>query len=282
METAFLGVESLVNAGENIKGIMMLMVLCSARIYVALLVMPVSNDSILKGVTRNGLALSFGIFLAFGQPINVLQAMPTLSLLTLIAKESIIGLLLGYAVSVVFWTAEGVGVLIDNQAGYNNVQQTNPLSGEQSTPVGNMLSQLAISCFYMLGGMMAFASLIFESFKWWPLQSTLPQWTLLLERFVAVHTESITTAVITIASPVVMVLLLIDLGIGLIAKTADKLEPNNLGQPIKGAVAMLMLVMLVSVFFEQVRPQLALHTIGKQLEVWTKPHPAKPQTPKAQ
>jgi type III secretion protein T len=267
----FSGGEAMVRLGEAAKSLMMLVTLCSARIYAAMVVMPVTNDQILRGGTRNGLALSFGIFIAWGQPMNVVEGLGTLSLLALVAKESLIGLLLGYAVSIVFWTAEGVGVLIDNQAGYNNVQQQNPLSGEQSTPVGNMLSQLAISCFYMLGGMMAFAGLLFESFKWWPLGSLLPGWSQVLERFVTTQTSSLTAAAVTMASPVVMVLLLIDLGIGLVAKTADKLEPNNLAQPIKGAVAMLMLVMLVAVFFEQVRPQLALHSIVQQLEVWLKP-----------
>lgn len=267
----FSGGEAVVHLGEAAKSLMMLVTLCSARIYAAMIVMPVSNDQILRGGTRNGLALSFGVFIAWGQPMNVVEGLGTLSLLTLVAKEALIGLLLGYAVSIVFWTAEAVGVLIDNQAGYNNVQQQNPLSGEQSTPVGNMLSQLAIACFYMLGGMMAFAGLLFESFKWWPLGVMLPGWSQVLERFVATQTGSLTTMAVAMASPVVMVLVLIDLGIGLVAKTADKLEPNNLGQPIKGAVALLMLVMLVAVFFEQVRPQLALHSIVQSLQVWVKP-----------
>jgi type III secretion protein T len=279
MGEAIAGAVTMVQLGETAKSVMMLLILCSARIYAAMIVMPVSNDQVLRGGSRNGLALSFGVFIAWGQPISVMEGMGTLALVTTLAKECMIGLLLGYAVSIVFWTAEGVGVLIDNQAGYNNVQQNNPLSGEQSTPVGNMLSQLAISCFYMLGGLMAFAGLMFESFKWWPLDAMLPGWSQLLERFVAAQTAGLTAMVVTIASPVVMVLLLIDLGIGLIAKTADKLEPNNLGQPIKGAVAVLMLVMLVAVFFEQVRPQLALHSIVRQMEVWQKPPSAPPKAP---
>lgn len=261
----------MVRLGESAKSLMMLVTLCSARLYAAMVVMPITNDQILRGGARNGMALSFGIFIAWGQPIDVVEGISTLALLALVAKEALIGLLLGYAVSIVFWTAEAVGVLIDNQAGYNSVQQQNPLSGEQSTPVGNMLSQLAITCFYMLGGMMAFAGLLFESFKWWPLGKLLPGWSQVLERFVTTQTSGLTSMAVTMASPVVMVLLLIDLGIGLVAKTADKLEPNNLGQPIKGAVALLMLVMLVAIFFEQVRPQLALHSIVQQLEVWVKP-----------
>ena len=267
----FAGTEALIHLGESAKSLLTLLAVCSLRGYVAMLVLPVTNDSVLQGVVRNGLALTIGIFIAAGQPLQALDGVPTLTLLALIAKEGLIGLLLGYAVSTVFWVAEGVGVLIDNQAGYNNVQQTNPLSGEQSTPVGNLLSQLAICGFYLLGGMMALVGLLFESFHWWGLDRLMPEWSQLLERFLQVQVSSYLQAVVKIASAVVMVLLLIDLGIGLIAKTADKLEPNNLAQPIKGAVALLMLVMLVAVFFEQVRPQLALHAMAHDLSAWLRP-----------
>lgn len=268
MSDPFAGTEALIHLGESAKSLLTLLAVCSLRAYVAMLVLPVTNDQVLQGVVRNGLALTIGIFIAMGQPLHVVDNVSTFTLLAMIAKEGLIGLLLGYAISTVFWIAEGVGVLIDNQAGYNNVQQTNPLSGEQSTPVGNLLSQLAICGFYMLGGLIALVGLMFESFQWWPLDRLMPEWSNLLERFLQIQVSHYLQAVVKIASAVVMVLLLIDLGIGLIAKTADKLEPNNLGQPIKGAVALLMLVMLVAVFFEQVRPQLALHAMGRELAAW--------------
>lgn len=269
----FAGTEALVHLGESAKSLLTLLALCSLRGLVAMLVLPVTNDNVLQGVVRNGLALTLGVFIAAGQPLQVVENVPTLLLLAMAAKEGLIGLLLGYAIATVFWVAEGVGVLIDNQAGYNNVQQTNPLSGEQSTPVGNLLSQLAICGFYLLGGMLVLVGLLFESFHWWPLDKLMPEWSHLLERFLQVQVSHYMQAVVKISSAVVMVLLLIDVGIGLLAKTADKLEPNNLGQPIKGAVAMLMLVMLVAVFFQQARPQLALQSMAHELSAWLRPPP---------
>ena len=265
------GTEALIHFGESLKGLMTLLALSSLRVYAALMVLPVANDQVMQGVVRNGLALTLGLFIAFGQPIDMVDGITALQLVSLMAKEALVGLLLGYAAATVFWTAEGVGVLIDNQAGYNNVQQTNPLSGEQSTPVGNLLSQLAISGFYMLGGMMVLSGLLFESFQWWPLQKLMPGWSGLLERFVQVQVTGYMTTVLKLASAVVIVLLLIDLGIGLIAKTADKLEPNNLAQPIKGAVTLLMLVVLIPVCFGQLRPELVLHAVAKDVKAWLAP-----------
>lgn len=265
------GVDALLRLGESAKGVLLLLAVCTLRVYAAMLVLPATNSQVLQGVVRNGVALTIGLFIAWGQPLDVIGGLSAMQLAMLIAKEGLIGMMMGFAVATIFWTAEGVGVLIDVQAGYNNVQQTNPLSGEQSTPVGNTLLQLAITGFYLLGGFMAFVGLLFDSFQWWPLREFTPLAPQLLERFVQTQLRNYTEAVIRIVCPVVMVLVLIDLSIGLIAKTADKLEPTNLGQPIKGAVAVLMLSMLVLLFFDQARTRLALQPLALELKALLAP-----------
>jgi type III secretion protein T len=257
---------ALIEQGAEFKGLLGVLALCTVRVYAAMLVLPATSDQILHGQIRNALALCFGLFIAWGQPPDLLTHFSVIQIVTLSAKEGMIGMLIGFAVSSVFWMAEGVGMLIDNQAGYNNVQQQNPLSGQQSTPVGNLLSQLAIVAFYMLGGMMVFVGLLLDSYEWWPLQGTLPSWPTLLERFLPAQVQSLSETTLKIAGPVIVTLMLIDLGIGLLGKAAEKLEPNSLGQPIKGATAMLMLVMLVSIFFNQARPELSLRPVARRLE----------------
>ncbi|MCW7540290.1 type III secretion system export apparatus subunit SctT [Aquabacterium sp. A7-Y] len=265
--------ESIIQYGEALKSLMTLLALCSLRGYAAMLVMPPTSDQSLQGVVRNGLALMLGLFVAWGQPLHVVEGIGTPMLLALLAKEALLGLLLGFAVSVVFWVAEGVGALIDNQAGYNNAQQTNPLNGEQSTPVGNLVSQLAIAGFYLLGGMVVLVGLLFESFLWWPLDGLAPTWSDALETFLSAQLGRYMESVVKIAAPVLLVLVLIDLGFGIIGKTADKLEPNSLAQPVKGAVALLMLSLLVAMFFEQTRPALALKPLAQELAHWLKARP---------
>jgi type III secretion protein T len=266
-------VASIADYGHLLKGVLQLLAVCTLRVYALFVVLPATADSSLQGPVRNGVCLTIGIYIAWGQPLQQVMDMQATALLMLLAKELLLGLLLGYAAAVVFWVAEGVGVLIDNQAGFNNVQQTNPLSGEQSTPVGNLLSQLAISGFYMLGGMVVLVGLLFQSFAWWPLNSLGPAWPTILEDFVRFYTGRYLAQVVQVAAPVLLVLLLVDLGVGLLSKSAEKLEPNALGQPIKGAVALTMLSLLVVVFFDQVRPTLSLQTLAAELAQWAKAIP---------
>jgi type III secretion protein T len=248
-----------------------LIVVCSVRVYAAMMVLPATSDAVLQGTVRNGVALTFGLFVAWGQPQQLLQDLSLPHLVVMVLKEAAIGMIIGMACGTIFWVAEGVGMLIDNQAGYNNVQQTNPMSGQQSTPVGNLLMQLAIASFYMLGGLLVFAGLMLDSFRWWPLTSAMPSWDHLLEGFLPLEIRSYGEAVLKVAGPIMMMMTIIDLGIGLLGKAAEKLEPGSLGQPIKGATAMLMLALLVAVFFQQVRPDLSLQPLKQRLEKMMQP-----------
>jgi type III secretion protein T len=252
-----------------VRGFILLISMCSTRALVAMLVIPATNDQVMQGMIRNGFAVCLGLFLAMGQSIDWALKLSTTEIFGIIVKEAMLGVLLGFATATIFWVAEGVGVLIDNQAGYNNVQQTNPLSGEQSTPVGNTLSQLSISGFYMLGGMLAWIGVLYDSYTWWPLANTLPSWGAVLERFVQIQVSKYLLAIAQICGPVLLILLLVDIGIGLISKIAEKLEANNLAQPIKGSVALFMLSLLVAVFFDQVRPQLAFKNFGAELKAFS-------------
>lgn len=263
--------ESLVALGESAKGVLMLLAICSLRIYAAMMLLPPTSDMVIQGVVRNGIVLTLGIFVALGQPLHTLETLSTFDLCLLMVKEAMVGALLGFAMGTIFWTVEGIGVLIDVQAGYNTVQQTNPLSGEQSTPVGNTMLQLAIACFYLLGGMMVMSQLIFDSFRWWPLLSPMPDWQQLLRTFMPAELNSYYSAVVTIASPFLAMLILVEVGVGYLGKAADKLEPNNHAQPIKSGVTIFMLVTLVAIFFQQARPQIGLAHVKPKIEALLAP-----------
>ncbi len=268
MNEALPGIAAMAGYAEVLKGVLQLLTLSTVRILAMFLVLPATADNSLQGTVRNGVCACLGLFIAWGQPLQPVMDLSGPALVLLLGKELLLGLLLGYAAAVVFWVAEGVGVLIDNQAGFNNVQQTNPLSGEQSTPVGNLLAQLAICGFYVLGGMVFLVGLLFESFRWWPLATLAPHWPAPLEDFLRIYTGRYLQHVVQIAAPVLLVLVLVDLGIGLLSKSAEKLEPNNLGQPIKGTVALVMLSLLVVAFFDEVRPALSLQALSQELRAW--------------
>jgi type III secretion protein T len=259
-----------VELGEAVKTLLGLMAVCCARMFgLALIFAPFGEDAI-KGVVRNGMVLMMGFYIAWGQPLRVINDLDTFQLFLVIVKEGILGLMLGFACSVVFWVAEAVGALIDNQAGFNNVQQSNPMSGAESTPLGNVMGQLGHACFWMLGGITVLIGLLFESYQWWPLTRMTPDWSRILVEFTQSQVAQLMRMTLVLAAPAMLVLVLIDLGFGLIGKAAEKLEPNSLAQPIKGVVGMLMVALLIGLFFHEARPMLTLLHLQQEIGAWIK------------
>lgn len=248
--------DEMVALSEALETVLLTIALSSIRLFAAFNVLPATGPQFLQGLTRSGVVVMIGSYVAFGMPAEAVHDISAAQWLGLAVKESIIGLLIGFAAATVFWTAECVGAMIDTQTGYNNVQLSNPLSGQQSTPVSNLLLQLVIMVFYTLGGMLVFVGALFESFTVWPILSPMPSMQGVSDLIFLREIDTLMTAVVKFAAPVILVLLLIDLGFGLITRSADKLEPNSLSQPVKGAVTMLLLALLVGIFIEQVRHHL--------------------------
>jgi type III secretion protein T len=249
----FASIESIAALGTSADDLLLIIALCSLRFLAALYVLPATGPSSIQGLSRAGLVVILASYVAFGVPLEAVQHLNTVQWFSYALKESMIGLLIGFSASTVLWTAQCVGALIDTQTGYNNMQMTNPMQGEQSTPVSNILLQFVVTVFFMIGGMLAFLQVMFDSFKIWPILAPLPSMNGTSDVFVIKTTDALMTGVVKFAAPVLIVLILIDLGFGLVARTAEKLEPMSLSQPIKGAVTMLMLALLVGLFIEQVR-----------------------------
>ncbi|KVK75951.1 type III secretion system protein [Burkholderia cepacia] len=238
-------------------GLFYLLALSSVRLLVVFTILPATSEDAVTGTVRNGIVLMFALFVAYGQPADALASADMLRLVMLTAKEAFVGALIGYAASSIFWIAEGVGTIVDDMAGYNSVQMNNPMHGEQSTPVANTLMQLAITLFYVLGGMIVLLGAIYESYRWWPLVQAAPDVGGIAESFLLKRTDSMMNAITKLAAPIMLILALIELGFGYMSRTADKLEPSNLSQPVRGALALLLLALLAQAFVAHVKTELA-------------------------
>jgi type III secretion protein T len=238
---------------EPFNSLFIAIALSSLRLFAAFNLLPAMGEQFIQGYVRTGTVVVIGAFVAFGLPADAAAHLSAAQWLGFAVKESMIGLVLGFAASSVFWVAQSVGALIDTQAGFNNVQLSNPLSGESSTPVSNLLLQLVVVVFFQLGGMLVFIGAVFESFQVWPIFAPLPELSKVPDVFLVQQTDSMMASIVKFAAPILLVLVLIDLGFGLVTRTADKLQPANLSQPIKGAVTLLLLALLAGVLITQVR-----------------------------
>lgn len=236
MEAAF----ELQGWSNTLQNGLLIVLLHSIRFYTASLVIPPLSGEGMAFITPALAFIAGGLAAMGGSPVD-LDDFNRASLIWLIPKEALIGLLLGYGVASVFWTVESVGAFLDSQSGLNSVQQNNPISNEQNTPLSNLLSQLATTLFYGLGGLQAVLALLFKSQIWWPVFSPVPGLDHLMLNVVGHASRDVLILTMTYGMGIAVLLTCIDWVMGLISRSSDKLDPSSMTQPMKAAVTLVAL-----------------------------------------
>lgn len=126
---------------EALRRGFLILVLCMARLAPVFHIVPFLGGRVAGQLIRNGFALVLSLFLF---PMISASAPPDLefswSLALLGAKEILIGLVLSLEVSLFFWAAEGAGKVIDQQREIMSASKTDPVTGETSSPIGNLMA----------------------------------------------------------------------------------------------------------------------------------------------
>ncbi|WP_196607919.1 type III secretion system export apparatus subunit SctT [Nitratidesulfovibrio oxamicus] len=162
----------------------------------------------------------------------------------LVLKESLMGLVLGLLAGIAFWTVQSAGFLIDNQRGASMAEESDPMSGEQTSPTGAFLLQTMMYLFYASGAFLAFLGLLYASYEIWPVPSLAPlAWSIEVPLLFAGRVAWLMSHMVLLAGPIVVACLLADISLGLVNRFASQLNVYVLAMPVKSAVASLLLVL---------------------------------------
>ncbi|MDQ7980258.1 type III secretion system export apparatus subunit SctT [Paraburkholderia sp. SARCC-3016] len=252
-----------IKSSQQLVHSMIIIGLCSERLMVMMMIFPPTSDNFIQGRVRTALALMWGSFVAYGQD-GLMEHGDAMILVVVALKEALIGIVIGFAASSVFWAAECVGTYVDDLTGFNQIQMQNPSQGQETSLTSTLLSQFAIAAFWCFGGMTFLLGAIYESYHWWPIQNVAPVAAKIVESFVLSKTDSLMETVAKLATPMMVLLLLIDIGFGFTGKVSQKLDLHSLAQPVKGALTILMLALLAGVFVDEVHDQLSLIGIAAE------------------
>jgi type III secretion protein T len=242
-----------------------MIVLYGIRVMVVFQVLPATMGPVIPGMVRSGIVCLLTVFVAVGQDPRQFDTYGDAQLLLVACKEAFIGLVIGYMASAFFWIAQSVGTLIDDLSGFNFIQMSNPQQGQQNTPVGLLLLQLTVTLFYVSGGFIVLLDVLFHSYRWWPLTTIVPDLHVAASDLLIHEGDNILGSTAKMCAPVILALVLVDVGLGVISRAAGKLEPTSLGQPIKGVLALLVLIAITATVASQVRELLDLSRLGSTL-----------------
>jgi type III secretion protein T len=224
-------------------------VLTLPRLFAIFAVVPFLSGGMMTGIVRNGLLLMLAIFMS-----PAAGPMPEVGIGTwvLIAgKEALIGLGLGFGIFI--WAIQSVGDLIDFQTGSANASFFDPVAGHENGPTGEFLGWLVITLFVAGGGLLAMLGVIVDSYRLWPVGSFFPNVGAVLEQFAIRQGDTLFLWIVKLASPVIVVLLLVELGMGLISRVAPQLNVFVFSQPLKSLLAHLMLLLFVYLVYESLQ-----------------------------
>lgn len=180
--------------------------------------------------------LRFILALAVGVPASQVataalppEGMASVAGFALIAGEIIIGLALGFALQTGFAATGIAGEAIGNAMGLGFAATVDPMSGSGTPAVGQVLTILATLLFLSIDGHLAFITVIIESYRALPVGGGL----LSAEAAMAVVRlgGAMFAAAVVLALPVVTGVILVQLVMALLARSAPALNLFAVGLP---------------------------------------------------
>lgn len=216
------------------------------RMVAALSISPFFGEQFIGGMARQVVIVSLSLM---SVPIVENQA-PELPegeglasfIFLILAKELVVGMLIGFASGIVFWIAEGTGFFIDNQRGSSMAEMFDPMSGGSSSPFGVLLTKITGALFFLGGGFAAFLSVIYESYVIWPVFDYFPSMNSGFPVAVLGILDSIMGMVVTFAAPIILAMFLAEFGLGLMNRFSPQLNVFFLAMPVKSGIASLLII----------------------------------------
>jgi type III secretion protein T len=219
------------------------------RLLAAFSVIPFLGRQVMGGVlVRNGVVASFAVFLI---PVmhEQLQGIrfDALQVCTIILKEVVIGLFIGYMVTLPFWAFEAAGFFIDNQRGATMASSLNPLSGAQTSLLGILLMQAINTVFFASGLFLLFLGGLYRSYLHWPVHAFFPTLAPAAVGFYLGQLDLLMRLTVIFSAPVIIAMFLTEFGLGLVSRFAPQLNVFFLSMPIKSAVGLFVLILYLGV-----------------------------------
>lgn len=191
-----------------------------------------------------GFFLSWLIFYAIQPPVLEINGVYFL----LIMKESLVGLLIGFTAYMILSAIQIAGGLIDFQMGFAIANVIDPQTGAQSPLMGQYLYTFGLLFLLTFNGHHLLIDGIYNSYRFIPI--TQPWLPLGNSKVVAYFVRSFSSMFLVafqMSAPIVGSLFLVDVALGIVARTVPQLNIFVVGLPVKIIVSFLVIVVVMGV-----------------------------------
>jgi flagellar biosynthetic protein FliR len=187
------------------------------------------------------IAISFLIFPSAALGVEA----PALNIIYLVltAQEVLTGLLIGFVVRLSFNVITVMGELASQEMGFRMSQQMDPITGNNTPTITQFYQFVAFWLFFTLNGHYWILEILSRSFEAVPLGFCnitvgFGEW------FASLYTKLFSLG-IQLASPIFLLMLMITVGIGMLAKLVEGINVFDIGFPIRICVGLLFLMLFL-------------------------------------
>ncbi len=242
------------------------------RILVAITILPFMGSPVLAGQLK--FCVAFAIYLIL-HPLMLEEVkffqhsdFHFFFIILLILKESLIGFFIGLLVGILFWAIQSAGFFIDNQRGLTQAMENDPLSGEQTSPLGSFFFQGIVYIFFSGGAFLVFLQFLYGSYILYPVREFFPLSIFTNENFPLLFAGQVgylMQLMLLFSAPIVVACLLTDISLALINRFASQLNVYILAMPIKSGIVSFLLIFYFALLVNGFSP--ILDTIFQQLQM---------------
>ena len=213
-----------------------------------MLTMPVLGATTIPAQARIGLiaVTSYIVFSVTKLP-PVDLAMPMGRLTLMLAGELAIGLTIGYASQLIFTSVQFAGQLIGFQIGFGIVNVLDPTTNSQVSITSQFWNIVALLVFLAINGHHWLITAAAKSFDLIPMLGFAPRAGLV--SLVTTLTADVFVLAIKLAAPVMATMLLLNVALGLIARTVPQMNVFIVGFPVQIALGLFMIGAGLPVFY---------------------------------
>ena len=221
----------------------MVFVRMSAVIYT----MPVLGSGSVPRMAKIGLtgAIAFIIYTSVDlKPVDL--SMPILKLTLMLLGEVAIGLTIGFASQLVFTAVQLAGSVIGFQMGFAIVNVMDPATQSQVSITAQFQNIMALLIFLAIDGHHMLLNASVKSFEMIPLLGFNPSSGIV--ELMLLLTKNVFVSAIKLAAPIMASLFLLNVALGLIARTVPQMNVFIIGFPLQIAIGLFMLGATAPIF----------------------------------
>lgn len=221
--------------------------LIMVRITAFFLITPIFGRRSIPNIFKIGFAMLIAIMIASTMDITIDKRYNNMISYTLLVfAEFMAGMILSYVTYLAFLALYMAGQIIDMQIGFGMVNVIDPQSNIQIPLTANFYNIIAILAFLAIDGHHLLVSAIYYSFNVLPLGGFNIN-DVVAGDIIRIFSESFALG-FKIAAPIVVVIFIINLALGILARTVPQMNVFFVGLPLKIFVGLAMLALMFPLF----------------------------------